>query len=179
MRKRTSEWLVAFAALGATYAAAIFAVHRLDREPPAVRAPRRPAPATSPGIGAMAIMLVIFVLAPAAVLTAHAYQSGADRRDWASRATGGDASRGERLLVRYGCAACHTISGSYLARGTFGPPIQGLADRANLAGAVRNTPDNLVAWIAHARNLSPTSGMPNTDAPEQDARDIAAFLYSH
>jgi len=100
-----------------------------------------------------------------------------ERAEWATRLTSGDARHATTLLVRHGCAGCHDIPGVSAPRGTFGPPLQGLADRAALGGTVVNTPQNLVRWISRSREMDPHAGMPNTDAPEQDARDIAAYLY--
>ena len=32
-------------------------------------------------------------------------------------------------------------------------------------------------WIRHAREMKPGTAIPSTRAPEQSARDIAAYLY--
>lgn len=63
------------------------------------------------------------------------------------------------------------------AHGTVGPALDGLAQRSYLAGVLPNTPDNLVRWIGHSRDIDPDTAMPNTLVSEQDARDIAALLY--
>jgi cytochrome c2 len=78
----------------------------------------------------------------------------------------------------YGCATCHTIPGVPTATGRVGPPLQGLRERAYLGGVVSNTPENLVRWIQHPRKLSPKTAMPDTGISENDAKDIAAYLYS-
>jgi cytochrome c2 len=43
---------------------------------------------------------------------------------------------------------------------------------------VSNTPENLVRWIQHPRKLSPKTAMPDTGISQNDAKDIAAYLYS-
>jgi cytochrome c len=91
---------------------------------------------------------------------------------------GGDVARGRRLVKDYGCNGCHTIPGVRDARGLVGPRLDNLIDRTYVAGVVPNTADNLIAWIQHPRQLSPRTAMPELGVKEQDARDIAAFLYT-
>jgi cytochrome c1 len=81
-------------------------------------------------------------------------------------------------MRRHGCIGCHRVSGVAGARGTVGPVLEDLADRAFVGGVTPNTPANLVLWIRRSRDVDPKSGMPNTNVPEQEARDIAAFLYT-
>ena len=96
----------------------------------------------------------------------------------AAALTGGDPSRGPGLARAYGCVGCHTIPGVHEARGLVGPPLQGILERAYVAGVVANTADNLTAWIMHPRQFSPRTAMPDLGVSEQDARDLAAFLYT-
>ena len=42
----------------------------------------------------------------------------------------------------------------------------------------RTTPANLVHWIERPHDIHPDTVMPNTDLPDQDAHDIAAYLYT-
>jgi cytochrome c2 len=93
--------------------------------------------------------------------------------------TGGDPDNAPRLLRRYGCTGCHTISALRDADGKVAPPLDHLRQRVFIAGSLRNTPDNLVHWITSPESLSPHSAMPNTGITEPEARDIAAFLYAH
>jgi cytochrome c1 len=120
--------------------------------------------------------MVLACLVGAALYYPLVYNARADVL--AIKGTGGHAGHAGSLFVRYGCAGCHTIPGVRLARGTYGPPLTGLADRARLGGTVENTPENLVRWISRSRDLDPHAGMPNTDASERDARDMAAYLYA-
>ena len=91
---------------------------------------------------------------------------------------GGDPSRGERSIVAYGCGSCHVIPGVPSAEGRVGPPLTDLADRAFLAGELRNEPDALVRWIRQPQEIRPGSAMPDLGVSENDARDIAAYLYT-
>ena len=91
---------------------------------------------------------------------------------------GGDPERGEQAIVRYGCGSCHVIPGVPAATGQVGPPLTDLADRTFLAGRVRNGPDALVRWIRAPREIDSATAMPTLGVGEQDARDIAAYLYT-
>jgi putative membrane protein len=95
---------------------------------------------------------------------------------WAMRGT--HAQRGPALMQHYGCAACHTIAGVDNARGQVGPPLTQFGRRAYIAGVLVNTPDNLVKWLRSPQSVIPGNAMPDTDLTDQDARDIAAYLYS-
>jgi cytochrome c len=91
---------------------------------------------------------------------------------------GGDPDRGRDAIQRYGCGGCHTIKGIPNARGLVGPPLDGIAGRVYLAGIALNTPDNMIAWIRDPRAMDEKTAMPNTGVTRDDARDIAAFLYT-
>lgn len=88
-----------------------------------------------------------------------------------------DATRGKAAVERVGCAACHTIPGVDWPRGKVGPHLDGLADRALIAGQLPNRPDVLAAYVRNAPALVQGSGMPAMPVSEAEARDIAAFLY--
>ncbi|HZX40972.1 MAG TPA: hypothetical protein VFE93_03980, partial [Myxococcaceae bacterium] len=49
---------------------------------------------------------------------------------------------------------------------------------SSLAGLLENTPTRMIRWIQHPRAIVPGNVMPETGVPEQDARDMAASLYS-
>ena len=91
---------------------------------------------------------------------------------------GGDVDRGRQLIPQYGCGACHAIPGIDGAKGQVGPPLNGIADRAYLAGVLSNTPENMVTWIMHPQQIAPGSAMLELGVSERDARDIAAYLYT-
>lgn len=88
----------------------------------------------------------------------------------------GSAARGKAHILNYGCGACHTISGIPGADTTVGPPLTDLADRRYIAGALINTPENLVTWIQAPHSVQPTTAMPDLNVSAADAADIAAYL---
>jgi cytochrome c2 len=88
----------------------------------------------------------------------------------------GDAARGRVLLEARGCGACHTIPGVRRAEGLVGPSLAGLATRSYIGGSVENTPERLVLWIQNPRRLAPRTAMPALGIPEDEARDMAAYL---
>jgi cytochrome c2 len=91
--------------------------------------------------------------------------------------SGAHAERGPALMKSHGCAACHTIPGMGNARGQVGPPLAQFGRRAFIAGVLSNNPDNLVKWLRSPQSVIPGNAMPNTELTEEDARDIAAYLY--
>lgn len=92
--------------------------------------------------------------------------------------TGGDPDRGSDLIEAYGCGACHTIPGVRGARGLVGPPLLWWSRRTFIAGELPNTPDNLVRWIRNPQQVEPRTAMPALGLSEQQARDVAAYLYT-
>ncbi len=91
---------------------------------------------------------------------------------------GGNARTGRDNIRKYGCYACHTIDGVPGARGLVGPPLDGIGNREFIAGELPNTPDNLMRWIQHPRQVEQHTVMPEMGVTEQDSRDIAAYLYT-
>lgn len=94
------------------------------------------------------------------------------------RVIDGDPQSGEMLIRQYGCPACHTIPGIGAADGIVGPPLDAFALRAFIAGQHPNTPDNLVRWIMDAPEMAPDTAMPDMGISENEARHIAAYLYT-
>jgi cytochrome c len=105
-------------------------------------------------------------------------QSGSARKVVEAGSFGGDAARGREAIARFDCGTCHTIPGVTGARGLVAPPLNGFAQRAFISGEIPNTRANLVRWIMHPQYLVPKTPMPDLGAPEQSARDMAAYLYS-
>lgn len=91
---------------------------------------------------------------------------------------GGDPEAGRRAIVAYGCGGCHAIPGIRTARGVVGPPLRAMGARAYVAGNLPNTPDNLVAWIMDPQDIEPGTAMLDLSVTEEDARAIAAYLYT-
>ncbi|MBV9772769.1 MAG: c-type cytochrome [Gemmatimonadetes bacterium] len=95
-----------------------------------------------------------------------------------ARLTGGDPHRAPAELRRYGCNTCHTIPGVPGADGRVGPPLTGIAGRAYIGGVLTNTPANLVHWIVDPPAVDSQTAMPRTGISPDEARDVAAYLYS-
>jgi cytochrome c2 len=91
---------------------------------------------------------------------------------------GGDEERGAVAIRSYGCGACHTIPGISGARGMVGPPLTSWSRRVYIAGKLPNSPDNLIRWVMDAHSVEPGTAMPDLGVTEQQARDIAAYLYT-
>ena len=95
-----------------------------------------------------------------------------------ARVAGGDVDRGRAGIVRYGCAACHTIPRVPASGATIGPPLLHLAERGYIAGVLPNTPEQLVRWLRDPPAVAPRTAMPNLGVSPAEAADIAAYLYS-
>lgn len=91
---------------------------------------------------------------------------------------GGNPDRAPALIVRYGCAGCHQIRGVPEASGMVGPDLNDVARRPFIGGVVEHTAQNLVDWIVDPHQFDEKSAMPRTGITEEEARDVAAYLYS-
>ncbi|TPI53495.1 c-type cytochrome [Mesorhizobium sp. B2-4-4] len=97
----------------------------------------------------------------------------------ADAATGGVGARAVSIMLANGCAGCHTITGVPGAVGHVGPRLDAsLSDRIYVGGVLANNPENMIRWIRSARDINPHTAMPSTGITEQQARDIAAYLYA-
>lgn len=120
---------------------------------------------------------VAVLLAAGAIFAEYRYEQE-DVRDHAEAITGGDAGRGRAAFVAKGCGGCHSLGGVPQANGLVGPPLDGIAVRAMLAGRLENKPENLMRWIAEPQSVSPGTAMPDLSLSPRERRDIAAFLYT-
>jgi cytochrome c2 len=91
---------------------------------------------------------------------------------------GGSTDRGRKLIEHYGCGTCHTISGVHSTSKYIGPPLKDFAERRFIGGEVPNTLENLLRWIQNPKAIEPGTIMPNLGVKPQEARDIAAYLYT-
>jgi putative membrane protein len=114
------------------------------------------------------------------LLTAAIWSSACQSQliEEASALTGGDVHRGRNAIGKYGCGACHTIPGVANAQATVGPPLTAIAERHFLGGHLVNTPDNMIKWIQDPQRADPGTAMPTLGVTDQDARDIAAYLFT-
>ena len=92
--------------------------------------------------------------------------------------SGGDARKGAAAVERYGCGSCHVIPGISGASGLAGPPLSGIANRIYIGGVLQNTPDNMIRWIRDPKGVDEKTVMPNVGVTQQDAIDIAGYLYT-
>jgi len=92
--------------------------------------------------------------------------------------TGGDAHLGRQMINQYGCGKCHMIPGISGANGVVGPPLNLFARRTFIAGEFPNSPDNLTSWIMNPKSMKPKTAMPELGITEDQARDVAAYLYT-
>lgn len=91
---------------------------------------------------------------------------------------GADASAAPAAMQKYGCPSCHTIPGVRGANALVGPPLERFARRTYIAGRVPNETEHLIQFILEPQRISPGSAMPNMGVSGEDARDIAAYLYT-
>ena len=103
---------------------------------------------------------------------------GGDAARAAREMTGGEPARGRAKIERYGCASCHTIPGVRGADSLVGPPLTRVASRTYVAGVLTNTPDNMIRWLKDPPGVDPLTAMPNLNVTDEDARDIASYLYT-
>ena len=122
--------------------------------------------------------LAVVLLAGAGVYAGYEIKLTQDVRAKAIALTGGDPDFGRRLTQRYGCASCHTIPGVPGADGKVGPTLQGFAARVYIGGVATNTPDSLIQWVENPRSIDPMTAMPVTGISRDEARHVAAFLYT-
>jgi cytochrome c2 len=95
-----------------------------------------------------------------------------------SAATGGNPQRGAQLITKFDCGSCHTIPGVRAANGVVAPPLDFFSRRSFIAGELPNTFDNLVLWLRNPVQVEPGTAMPVLGITEEQARDIAAYLYT-
>jgi cytochrome c2 len=119
----------------------------------------------------------IALLAPALALSLALAGCERDRAAVPPGQREGNRYVGRTLLLQYGCVACHRIAGMPELQGQSGPALERIAYRSYLGGVLPNTPDNMVRWITRPRAVSPGTAMPELGVSEQQARDMAAYLY--
>jgi cytochrome c len=90
----------------------------------------------------------------------------------------GDPDVGAELLSVHGCGACHAIPGVTGADGTIGPPLDGFATRAFIAGKLPNQFDALTRWIRNPQAVEPGTAMPTLPVNAAEAWAMAAYLYT-
>jgi cytochrome c len=101
-----------------------------------------------------------------------------DEREPLIEVSGASAAAGKTAIEDHGCTSCHVIPGLDEPEARVGPPLDGLAERRYIAGDEPNTLDVLLRWLQDPQSVEPGTVMPDVGLTPQEARDIAAYLYS-
>ena len=89
----------------------------------------------------------------------------------------GDAEAGARLYAGSTCTPCHTLGTA--SAGRLGPDLTHFGSRTTLAaGLLRNTPDNVAAWLRDPQAIKPGARMPALALSEGQVRQLVAYLGS-
>lgn len=106
------------------------------------------------------------------------FASGCAKEEAVPRVAGGDAGRGLHLVRQYQCGACHAIPGVPGAGGDAGPSLAYTGRLGYIAGRIPNQPANMVRWLQDPPALKPDTAMPSLGVSEEEARHMAAYLYT-
>jgi cytochrome c len=91
---------------------------------------------------------------------------------------GGDPDIGQELVIAYECTSCHYIPGFQESSGHDAPGLQLWPNRAFVAGAAPNRPENVISFLMDPEGIQPGSAMPNLGISEEEARHITAYLFT-
>lgn len=116
------------------------------------------------------------VLTSLALLSGCAGEGAGDEN--AVRVDGGDAAAGKRLVAQYQCGACHAIPGIPGATGDAGPSLATMGRLSYIAGGIPNNPAQMIAFLRDPPAQKPGTSMPVLGLTEQEARHMAAYLYT-
>ena len=94
------------------------------------------------------------------------------------RVVAGNVEAGRVVIAQVKCGVCHSIPGVTGAKGIVGPPLEEFGRRQFIAGFLPNQPSLLARWVREAPSLVPETGMPDMPLSEEQARDVAAYLYT-
>ncbi|KQV61892.1 hypothetical protein ASE26_05970 [Duganella sp. Root198D2] len=114
----------------------------------------------------------------AALLLPFALCACQPRKPYPPAGDGGDPRRGKALLAQFQCGSCHFIPDVEAARGKAAPSLAEFGLRSYIAGRWPNQQANLVRWISAPQSMDPATLMPDMGVSADDARHIAAYLYS-
>lgn len=91
---------------------------------------------------------------------------------------GGDPRLGRQAIRDFGCMSCHSVPGVTGADAWVGPPLDNWADRQYIAGREPNDPETLILFLIDPKYIDEQTAMPVTGLTEEDARNIASYLYT-
>jgi cytochrome c len=126
----------------------------------------------------IAIGIVAVIAGGVAASVVPLYLAQMQSRKTAIELTGGDPDKGRDAIAQYGCSSCHTIPGIRGADAMVGPPLTKIGTRTYIAGVLKNTPDNMKTWLKDPPGVDPKTAMPNLHLGDQEAKDIACYLYT-
>ena len=126
----------------------------------------------------ISIIVAVVIVGGGAAAAVPIYLMEKQNRKTAIELTGGDPDKGKDAIGRYGCSSCHTIPGISGADGMVGPPLTKIGTRSYIGGVLKNTPDNLKAWLKNPPGIDEKTAMPNLKLGEEDVKDIACYLYT-
>ena len=112
------------------------------------------------------------------LLACAALLAGCKQESTATVVPGGEVRQGLRLVTQYQCGACHTIPGVQGAAGEQAPALDHIGRLSYIAGGIPNQPANMVQWLRVPHAVKPGTEMPPMGLTEQEARHMAAFLYT-
>ena len=118
------------------------------------------------------------VLRSGALLLCAALASACGSQEKPTRVEGGDPERGRLLAQQYQCAACHYIPEVQGANGDAGPSLQYMGRLSYIAGGIPNQPENMVRFLQNPPAVKPGTLMPALGISEEEARHMAAFMYT-
>ncbi|HYC01020.1 MAG TPA: cytochrome c oxidase subunit II [Candidatus Limnocylindrales bacterium] len=85
---------------------------------------------------------------------------------------------GQHVFLTGPCAMCHSVRGTDAA-GFVAPDLTHVASRARIgAGALPNTREHLLRWVADSQSIKPGNHMPPLTLPPQDLDAVVAYLES-
>ncbi len=90
----------------------------------------------------------------------------------------GKAQQARQAILQYGCGSCHELASLRKATGRVGPRLTDIREQVYIAGVLPNQPENMVHWLMDPGDASPRTAMPDLGVTEQDARNMAAYLYA-
>ena len=83
---------------------------------------------------------------------------------------------GRSAFLGQSCVNCHRVRGTP-ARGSYGPDLTHLKKRETLAsGMVKNTPVNLLAWVADPQKVKPGCLMPAFGLSDRERDNLVRYL---
>lgn len=124
------------------------------------------------------IIILVVIIGGGAAAAVPMVLSEKQSRKTAIEMTGGDPDKGKQAIGRYGCSSCHTVPGVRGADGMVGPPLTKIGTRTYIGGVLKNTPDNMKAWLKDPPAIDEKTAMPNLHLSDEEAKDISAYLYT-